>query len=123
MKEYADKHVKFHLETPSSASIVIVFQGKSTAEGMEIFFQWVEEEIDRVGVGNLSVLLDLQQLVSIPLSIQMKMASWILRVKNTLFKVAVVGGGRSAKLLVKGAKMSTILFFDSRLKAESWLAA
>ena len=121
MKEYADKKVKFHLQSLSSTSIAIIFQGKSTAAGTEEFFLWIEEEIERVGTGNLNVLLDLEQLTSIPLTVQMKMASWLLQIKSKIAKVAVVGGGRSAKMLAKGAKMNNISFFEARVPGEEWI--
>ena len=121
MKEYSDKNVKFHLQPLSPTTIAIIFQGKSTVQGTDVFFQWIEEEIEKVGAGKLNVVLDLEQLVSIPISVQLKMASWLLKIKNSIAKVAVVGGKRSAKMLAKGAKMNSVKFFDSRMKAEEWL--
>ena len=123
MKEYADKSVSFHQKTISSNSVAIIFSGKSTIKGTDVFFQWIEEEIENVGAGKLNVLMDIEQLHSVPIAVQLKMANWLLQIKSQLAKVAVVGGKRTAKMLAKGAKMTNIKFFDVRRKAEEWLGS
>ena len=121
MKEmYQDEHVSFSVELLDNHLLKSVFSGRGSTPGTQQFIDWVEQAIQVVGPGRLKVLMDLSEQHSVPLRTQMMMGGWLVKVQKTICKVAIVGGGKAARLLSKGSKLP-IVFFDTPDAAETWL--
>ena len=120
-EEYRDKHVSFTLSLSGDSRLSAVFTGKGSNPGTRRFIELVEKGIGIVGEGNLRVLMDMQQLGSVPIRSQMMMGKWLLSVKSRIGKVAVVGGGSLARTLSKSAGMEQVRFFEQRNEAVGWL--
>ncbi len=121
MKKYQDSKVEFTMQTLSESERQVTFKGKSTSEGTEHFIQWIESEIQAANDGSLNIIMDLRSLTATPIRVQLRMGAWLLTIKNNINKVALIGGGRTAKALAKGAKMTNVHFFSDLPKARQWL--
>ena len=123
MKSYKDATVEYHLTANTEHRITVTFSGKASLQGTENFITWIEEELVDRPHQSLQIILDLCALSSVPIRSQLRMASWILGVKGRVANVAIVGGGRGARALAKGANMTNVQFFTDAQKAATWLEA
>ena len=121
MKTYKDATVEYYLTTNTEHRITVTFAGKASLQGTENFITWIEEELEDRPHQSLQITLDLCALSSVPIRSQLRMASWILGVKGRVSKVAIVGGGRGARALAKGANMTNVKFFTGAKEAATWL--
>ncbi len=122
MKEtYEDSHVSFSVELSEAGVLISSFVGSGSTAGTECFIQWVEEAITMVGTGNLCVLMDLREQTSVPLRTQIRMGSWLLGLQQKISKIAIVGGGRTARVLSRSSKVP-LSFFNDLDAAFLWLA-
>ena len=109
---YQDSSVRFDIIVEGTA-LKATFRGTSTLPGTDAFIQAIEGQIAEHGSGTVRILMDLRGLEHIPMRVHMKMSAWLLRIKHQLAQVVVLGGGRAAKALVKGARMSNVTFCES----------
>ena len=109
--KYQDDNVRYELIIDNN-KLKVAFFGKSTMPGTDAFIDAIEKEVQRQGTSVLRILMDLRGLTNIPLRVQIRMSKWLLRIKNDIEMVIVLGGGRVAKALAKGARMSNVSFFD-----------
>ena len=121
MRTYKDATVEYHLTTDTEHQITVTFSGKASLQGTENFIKWIEEELVDRPNQSLQIILDLCHLSSVPIRSQLRMASWILSVKGRVANVAIVGGGRGARALAKGANMTNVKFFGRLEEAATWL--
>ena len=114
--KYQDSSVQFEI-TVEGVMVKAIFQGVSTLPGTDAFIDEVENQIAIHGPGVIRILMDLRNLSSVPIRVHIKMSAWLLKIKSQIAQVVVLGGGRAARTLAKGARMSNVSFSENEAEA------
>ena len=124
-EEYKDEHVHFVVTCSEQGILEAVFVGTGSQAGTEKFISIVEHALAFFLPQTLCVLMDLRQQTAVPLRTQLRMGTWLLQVKDKIAKIAILGGGKTAQLVAKGAKLQSIQFFskESEDDAKNWLSS
>ena len=122
-EEYNDSKVHFVVTCSDTGILKAVFTGAGSKKGTETFIALVEQALEKFSSNNLCVLMDLRNQSSVPFSTQIKMGKWLMDIKDKISKIAILGGGRTAQLISKGAKLQQIQFFKDTEEnlVEPWL--
>ena len=99
--------------------VEVVFTGASTIAGNRAFTGWVDSQIAAAQPLRLVVMLDIRALDSVGLRVKIALARWIVAVRGSLSRVAVVGEDPTARALAGAIK--GIQFFDEPAVARTWL--
>ena len=114
--KYQDSSVQFEI-TVEGVMLKATFKGVSTVPGTDAFIDEVEKHIAIHGPGVIRILMDLRNLSSVPIRVHIKMSAWLLKIKSQIAQVVVLGGGRAARTLAKGARMSNVSFSENEANA------
>ena len=117
-ESYDDGKSQFTMRREGSLAEV-VFTGASTIAGNRAFTSWVDAQIVESQPTRLVVMLDIRALDSVGLRVKIALARWIVSVRTSLARVAVVGEDPTARALAGAIK--GIQFFDEPAAARSWL--
>ena len=113
---YQDSSVRFDIAV-DGILIRANFHGVSTVTGTDAFIREIEKQISVQGRGVIRILMDLRSLNSVPIRVHIKMSAWLIKVKSEISLVVVLGGGRAARTLAKGARMHNVYFSESEAEA------
>ena len=110
-EEYNDNKVHFTVTCTTEGILKSVFTGSGSDTGTKTFIAIVEKALENFP-GSLCVLMDLRNQSSVPFTTQLKMGKWLLKIKEKVLKIAILGGGKTAQIISKGANLQQIRFFS-----------
>ena len=111
-EEYSDKRVRFTVTCTTEGILKAVFTGSGSDMGTKTFIAIVDKALENFP-NHLCVLMDLRKQTSVPLTTQLKMGKWLLTIKDRIKRIAILGGGKTAQIVSKGANLQQIRFFSN----------
>lgn len=111
-EEYNDNKVHFTVACTTEGTLTAVFTGSGSDTGTRTFIAIVEKALVNFP-GTLCVLMDLRNQTSVPFTTQLRMGKWLLKIKDKVQKIAILGGGKTAQIVSRGANLQQIRFFSN----------